>query len=249
MKDISISLKKISNVLGANFLRIQDLQVERNVDIRSDYPLALKESNLQYQENRFKVVQNNISLEQQKLKRNLREANALKELAKQSNDLEALSQLEYRTMEFDDFSRRLESLKISMVLNNEGKVDSDYSKWSDFAGFGMSEKDFDRRNLLSELVQEYTSNVNSIHSTIKNREDQLAYKIALLDEQIRELEHQEIQEMLAQVNAERERYFEQEYFVDSIVQGSNEAQKELEKLLNSKPAENKGAENPPPKNN
>ncbi len=238
MMRTSKSLNKIANDLGVSLLRVWELQTERNVDIRSDYPLALKESSTSYQKNRFKSMQNKIAIEEQKVKKNFREANILKEKAKQSNNLEALSQLDYHSMEFDDYARRLESLKISLVENQPKQVETDYSRWSDFSGLGMSEKDFDHRNILRSQVKENTNNVNAITKIFRNKQGQLVYEIAVMDQRIRELENQEIKDKIAQLDEERKRYFDQDYFVNSIVQGDNGAQIKLEELLDTqKPGE------------
>ncbi len=245
----SKSLNKIANDLGIGLLNVWELQTERNVDIRSDYPLALKEISTGYQRNRFKFMQNKIAMEEQKIRKNLRETNILKEIANQTNDLEVLSQLDYRSMEFDDYARRLESLKVSLVENQPKQVEADYSKWSDFSGLGMSEKDFDRRNLLRSQVKENTGNGNAITETFRKKQDQLVYEIAVIDRRIRELENQEIEDKIAQLDEERKRYFDQDYFVSSIVQGVNGAKIKLEELLDTQKPGNNEASEIPGKNN
>ena len=89
---------------------------------------------------------------------------------------------------------------------------------------GMSEKDFDHRNILRSQVKENTNNVNAITKIFRNKQGQLVYEIAVMDQRIRELENQEIKDKIAQLDEERKRYFDQDYFVNSIVQGDNGAQ-------------------------
>ena len=98
-------------------------------------------------------------------------------------------------------------------------------------------------------MKENTSNGNAITETFRKKQDQLVYEIAVMDHRIRELENQEIEDKIAQLYEERKRYFDQDYFVSSIVQGDNGAQIKLEELLNTQKSGNKEASKIPEKNN
>ncbi len=214
--EISKSLRKISRRLALNWARLNKLRSTGEVDIMTDYPVAKRESGLKSQNYSFSRLGNQVQLEQQALRRNKRELAGLIAKAEKNGDHEALALLELRSRELENLFGRLESFNVRLAESGTEELETDYTAWADFSGFGMSDEGFVRMQEISQGIQIYNNNMSAINDAFREKESQLQVKIAFLDEEITDLERQEKKARLDELKAERDRYFAEEYFINSF---------------------------------
>jgi len=206
-------IRKTLKRLSDRLVEVQRLQYARRVDVFADYPLAQKESKDRYRVAKVEAMKRQVAQEKQKLAAFKQELRQLVQKAQAENNLDALSRLEYRDASLKDLEKRLEVFSVYLQESDTPPPETDFTRWADFSGFGMSDLDFVRMRTIDHTVAQRNDLIGVINNSIRRRQQALMQKIALLDDRIDALEKEELRKKIAAERERRERYFEEQYFV------------------------------------
>jgi len=230
-KNLKKDVRKALNKIESNLSDIQRFQNIKRVDVLADYPVARKESDLKFQKQKLARLQNEVRSEQQKLEFYKEEIASLMEEAEKTQNTDALSKLDYREIEMDELKDRLEVFMVNLSETDVKMLDTDFEKWSDFSGFGMSDLDFVRMKNIDKRIESYNENIVLINSSLQKKEKEILCELAVMDGTIVELEKSVYMKKIESIKAERERYFAEDYFVNRTSELELNPDQELEKLL------------------
>ena len=139
--------------LKSNLSEIEKFQLGHRVDILADYPVAKKESDIRYQKIKLNEMRNDVANEQRKLEFYKEEIALLLQKAEQSQNAEAVNRLNYRELELEELKNRLEVFMVVLSENDVKLLDTDFRKWSNFSGFGLSDLDFVRMQNIDRTIE------------------------------------------------------------------------------------------------
>jgi len=121
-----------------------------------------------------------------------------------------------------------------MVFLSQSKVDqleTDFRKWSDFSGFGISDLDFVLMKSLDQQMETYNKNTSLINTALKQKEEMLLRDLALLDGKITVLEQSLQSKKIEDLKKKREQYFAEDYFINKPSELQTDGDQELKILF------------------
>ena len=229
--DLERAVNHTTHKLEAKLIDLQKFQNASRVDILADYPLARKESNLHFQQQKLNTMRTEADSEQQKLEEFKEEVAKLLTEARQKQDRTTMDQLEYRNLEMTDLENRLEAFMVFISHSKVNPPETDYRKWSDFSGFGISDLDFVWMKSLDQQREIYHNHALLINTALKQKEEKLLRDLALLDGKITVLEQSMQTKKIADLKSKREKYFSEDYFVNKTSELQMDGDQELKILL------------------
>ena len=206
-------IRKTLRSLSDDLVRARRLQIVGRVDVFADYPLAQEESKDRYKAARVRKMKRQVAEEKRQLAAYKQELRQLIRKAREKNNLDALSRLEYRGASLADLEKRLEVFSVYLQESDTPPPETDFTQWADFSGFGMSDLDFVRMRTIDHTVAQRNDLIGVINETIRRQQRALQKKIALLDDRIDALEKEELRKKIRREQDRRRRYFEEQYFV------------------------------------
>ncbi len=233
-EELKIDINQAIPKLKSKLTEIQRFQRGQRIDILADYPVAKKESDIKFQKMTLGKMRNDVELEQRKLEFYKEEIVSLLKKAEQSQNSEAINQLNYRDLELAELKNRLEVFMVILSENEVTMMDTDYRKWSNFSGFGMSDLDFVRMKSLNRNIQKNSDFISLINSTLRQKEKGILRNLAVMDGKITDLEQSVYRENIEKIKSERERYFAEDYFISQISESDKDPDQVLKMLLEKK---------------
>jgi len=220
--------QRITETLGYNELRrnivktrnrllhslkiLQKFKDIRQVDILADYPLAQKQSNLKYQQELLKNMAASIKKERQQIQQYRKELSQLIKLAQEQKNMDVLSKLEFQQEGLETLTQKLEAFMVFVSESKYADLDTDFEKWTNFSGFGMSDLDFMRMKAVENQIIAYNRNVETINNVLKYRQKQVLIQMEDLAEKEKQLQEQLRRQKIQQLRQKQKEYFLNEYF-------------------------------------
>ena len=212
-RELTKRIRRVLARLGRQLTEVRKLQNWQRIDVFSDYPLARLETESRAKARRIQAMQREVARERERIARLRAELQVLVQKAKAENNLDALSRLEYRDVSMQDLEKKLEVFAAFLQQSDVKIPDTDFTKWADFSGFGMSDLDFVRMRMIDQTIGQHNDLVSVINEAIQKRQQMLRQKIALLDDRIDELEKEQLRKRIAEEQKRKLDYFENQYFV------------------------------------
>ncbi|RMD93162.1 MAG: hypothetical protein D6813_04565 [Calditrichaeota bacterium] len=184
----------------------------RNINYFIDYPLATKESFIKYRKNILSEISQEMDLENKKLTHYLNQVQSLQEIAAYSPDLDAKLDLEILEEDLSQLQNNTSQLDAWVAENQVENIQTDFDRWADFSGFGMSDITFQTIQEKNKQLSDYASKIGLINKILIHKKEELEKKIAEYDEQVRKIEEKLHKEKIEQEKKEREKYFKEHYF-------------------------------------
>lgn len=184
----------------------------RNINYFIDYPLATKESFIKYRKNILSEISQEMDLENKKLTHYLNQVQSLQEIAAYSPDLDAKLDLEILEEDLTQLQNNTSQLDAWVAENQVENIQTDFDRWADFSGFGMSDITFQTIQEKNKQLSDYASKIGLINKILIHKKEELEKKIAEYDEQVRKIEEKLHKEKIEQEKKEREKYFKEHYF-------------------------------------
>jgi hypothetical protein len=230
-KDLKNDVRKALKKIDINLSEIQKFQNLKRVDVLADYPVARKESDIKFQKQKLNKLRDDVKTEQQKIEFYKEEVASLLEKAEKSQNTDIMSQIDYRDLELEELKDRLEVFWVTLSENDVKLMDTDFKKWSDFSGFGMSDLDFVRMKSIDKNIERYNDHISLINSAFEYKEKEILNNLAVMDRKISGLEKAVHLKNIEKMKMDRERYFAEDYFVNKTSELEIDADQELKILL------------------
>ncbi|MEK7727445.1 MAG: tetratricopeptide repeat protein [candidate division KSB1 bacterium] len=193
---------------------LESYQADRSIEKVNylvEYPLAIKESGA---EHRKEVVQNlmaHLESEQQSLQADIDSLRALasapgKKPANLSIDLKILQD------NLRQLRSRMERFQTWLATYDVEEVQSDFERWADFSGFGMSDLTLQELDRREHKINTDSRNLGAIDQVLRDRRTNLEMRIKRFDDEMRRIEAELLEEQVRLDKLEHEKYFENLYF-------------------------------------
>lgn len=202
------ALKQRDRLLKA----LETYQADRSVgkvNYFLDYPLATREATNSY---RRKIVQDlvqEMEIEKARIEKDFREAQRLlrENPERASNvDLIALQQ------DLENLQDRIDRFQTWLSEHRVEDVETDFNRWADFSGFGMSDITMQEMLKRENRISLYTENVQFIEKLMKQRREALEERLRRFDEEMEKIRKELEYEQLRLKKLEHEKIFEKLYF-------------------------------------
>jgi len=246
-KDLQRDIRRrIRRLMGTLEVYQADRRIKK-VDYFADYPLARKESVANYREEILNRILQQIRIEKSRIAEGLQNVQNWIKQAKKQDNWEAVVKLETKEQELIRLRDRLDSYYVYLLEREDKEVNTDFNRWADFSGFGMSDLDFTQLKLLDRKIEEYQRNAGVIELAIARKKKEMEKRVWELTQRMNRLQREIERKKLLEQLKKKEEYFQTQYFVtEEPGMGVEKAKGELEFLLKAKPKEKKPEEKPQP---
>jgi hypothetical protein len=175
------------------------------------YPLAIKESGA---EHRKEVVQNlmaHLEREQENLQADI---DSMRALAAGSERKPVSLSIDLKILQDDlqHLRRRMERFQTWLAAYEVEEVQSDFERWADFSGFGMSDLTLQELDRREQKINVDSRNLAAIDQVLRHRRADLEMRIKRFDEEMKRIEEELLEEQVRLDKLEHEKYFENVYF-------------------------------------
>lgn len=178
-----------------------------------DYPLATKEAGQQYRKQMLRELSTGIAQEQAQLNRVLTQVAALQnETGNNHTALNTDIQLEVLNSELFQLYERAQRLESWTHENTASEVKTDFNRYADFSGFGMSDATFAAIQQKDKVLAKLSDYKNAIANLVIERKEYLEDRVRAYEAEIRRLEKETQQKRLEQEKEKRREYLQESYF-------------------------------------
>jgi tetratricopeptide (TPR) repeat protein len=184
-----------------------------NTNYFIEYPLATKEGTVKYRMAILSDLVQQIDNERRRIRDNLERAERLQgKNAYYTANLNAKFDLEILENELKHLKHRSSQLQAWLVDNQVQDLNTNFDKWADLSGFGISEITFQNIKERDERISDLSTNINSINQILQERRKSLEQKLVELDEQIEQIEEKLRKQKIENEKKKTESYFNESYF-------------------------------------
>lgn len=177
-----------------------------------DYPLATKKGMAGHRSQIMADLGSEIDREKTRLKSTLAQVSALQKELQQYAGFNGEAKLELMHAELSQLYDRTQWLQSWLWENDTPAPQTDFNRYADFSGFGMSDATFAAIQQKEEVIAELSSNKHAIAQLILDRKKQLEDRVRAYKAKIRRLERENREEHLQQELEERQEYLQESYF-------------------------------------
>ncbi len=193
---------------------LENYQADRSIEKVNylvEYPLAVKESGAEYRAELVGNLMAHLEREQETLKADI---DGLLALAASSSKKSTSVTVDLNILQEDlhNLRRRMERFQTWLASYEVEKVSSDFERWADFSGFGLSDlalQELDRRE---QKINADSRNLSSIDQVLRDRRSDLELRIKRFDAEMKRIEEELLEEQVRLDKLEHEKYFENVYF-------------------------------------
>ncbi len=187
-----------------------DRAIEK-VNYLVEYPLAIKESGAEY---RKEVVQNlmaHLESEQESLQADI---DSLRAIAAAPGKKPASLSIDFKILQDNllQLRRRMERFHTWLATYDVADVQSDFERWADFSGFGMSDLTLQELDRREQKINADSRNLIAIDQVLRDRRADLEMRIKRFDDEMKRIEQELLEEQVRLDKLEHEKYFENVYF-------------------------------------
>jgi len=203
-----------------------------NVNHFIEHPLATKEGGIQYRRGVVKNMYQDIVSEKKRLERDVKVLSELIEQHGSRTDISAEVDLEMLQDDLVDLKNKLNRLQIWIANNPMSEVNTDFEKWADFSGFGLSDINYSTLIDKEKKIETYSQNIEAINRLLAKKRKVLETKITNYDRRMSKLSYEVNEEKIRLEKLERKKYFESIYFDTKQKEIERETEnEELERIL------------------
>jgi len=178
-----------------------------------DYPLATKEAVQRYRKEMLQELSTDLSQEQAQLNNVMTQVAMLqKEIGQNHTAVNADMQLEVLNSEVFNLYERMQRLQAWTHENTATEVKTDFNRYADFSGFGMSDATFAAIQQKDKVLAKLSDYKNAIANLVIERKEYLRDRVRAHEAELRRLEKERQQERLEQEREERREYLQESYF-------------------------------------
>ncbi len=176
-----------------------------------EYPMAIKESGLEYRREVIGNLAAHLTSEQERVSANLDSLGVLAAKsaggsAKLGLDLKILQEdLNHLKFRMDRFQTWLASYKVSEAHSN-------FDQWADYSGFELSDLAFQEITQREQRIASASQNLTSIQNLLEGRKTDLEMFLKHIDTEMKRIEEEIVEEQIRLDKLEHEKYFENVYF-------------------------------------
>ena len=176
-----------------------------------EYPLAIKESGAEHRKEAVQNLMAHLESEQETLQADIDSLRAIaaapgKKPVSLSIDLKILQD------NLQHLRRRMERFQTWLATYEVEEVQSDFERWADFSGFGMSDLTLQELDRREQKMNADSRNLASIDQVLRTRRADLEMRIKRFDDEMKRIEAELLEEQTRLDKLEHEKYFENVYF-------------------------------------
>ncbi len=181
-----------------------------------EYPLAIKESGVEYRREVIANLAAHLTSEQQRVRAHIDSLSALAsrsdgralagESARLALDVKILQEdLNHLKFRMDRFQSWLAGYKADAVRSN-------FDQWADYSGFELSDLAFQEIEQREHNIASASQNLSSIQGLLEARKTDLETFLKQIDAEMKRIEEEIVAEQIRLEKLESEKYFENVYF-------------------------------------
>ena len=187
-----------------------DAAIEK-VNYLVEYPLAVKESGAEHRKEVVQSLMAHLESEQQSLQADIDSLRALAAVPgkKPTNLTIDLKILQDNLVQL---RQRMERFQTWLATYEVEDVQSDFERWADFSGFGMSDLTLQELDRREQKINADSRHLASIDQVLRDRRTALERRIKRFDDEMKRIEAELLAEQVELDKREHEKYFENVYF-------------------------------------
>ncbi|MGH7491609.1 MAG: hypothetical protein ACREOO_04365 [bacterium] len=174
-----------------------------------EYPLAIKESGVQYRREVIANLAAHLASEQERVRANIDSLRAL--TAMSGNGATALD-LKVLQEDFNNLKHRVDRFQTWLASYKVEAARSNFDQWADYSGFELSDLAFEEIEQREQKIASASMNLSSIESLLEARKTDLESFLRQIDAEMKRIEEEIVEEQIRLDKLEHEKYFENVYF-------------------------------------
>lgn len=203
-----------------------------NVNAFITHPLATKEGGIRYRRGMIKNMVQDMLAEKKQVERDIQNLSKLIESQQNKTGVSAEIDLELLQEDLASLKNQLNRLQIWLANNAMDESNTNFEKWADFSGFGMSDINFSSLLERERKIATYSENIEAIDRLLAKKRKSLESKVTDYDQRMLKLIENMNEEKARVEKQERKKYFDTIYFDTKQQEVERQAQKnEYEKIL------------------
>ena len=183
-----------------------------NASYLVDYPLAAKESSIEYQDEVLSSLSRELQMEANRIENALDSIGSLSDTLNAGGNLAAQMDLEYLQSELGDLRSRLSRFRHWVTVKSPPEPASNIDRWSDMSGYGMSDIVLEGRKERLERINNLQQNITSINQILEQRRQELEAQMKEFEQRLLELQEEFLAKKIEYEKQERQTYFDLIYF-------------------------------------
>lgn len=177
-----------------------------------DYPLAVKEGGMIYQQDILKQTITELVDEKHRVKTDLEMISQLLTASSSETQMEVMMDLEILEEDLKDLHNQLNRFQVWLANKHLEQLDTDTEYWADFSGFGISDINYTTYYEQIRKIGSLSRNINYIDEVLRNKKSELEQRITEFDSQTIKIEREMQAEKIRLDKLEKEKYFRDLYF-------------------------------------
>ncbi len=203
-----------------------------NVNAFITHPLATKEGGIRYRRGMIKNMVQDMLAEKKQVERDIQNLSKLIESQQNKTGVSAEIDLELLQEDLASLKNQLNRLQIWLANNAVDESSTNFEKWADFSGFGMSDINFSSLLERERKIATYSENIDAIERLLAKKRRNLESKVTDYDQKMLKLIENMNEEKARVGKQERKKYFDTIYFDTKQKEVERQSQKnEYEKIL------------------
>lgn len=183
-----------------------------NVNAFITHPLATKEGGIRYRRGMIKNMVQDMLAEKKQVERDIQNLSKLIESQQNKTGVSAEIDLELLQEDLASLKNQLNRLQIWLANNAVDESSTNFEKWADFSGFGMSDINFSSLLERERKIATYSENIEAIERLLAKKRKSLESKVTDYDQKMLKLIENMNEEKARVEKQERKKYFDTIYF-------------------------------------
>ncbi len=181
-----------------------------------DYPLAVKEGGMLFQQDILKKTITELIEEKRRVKSDLEMISQLLTASSAETQMEVMMDLEILEEDLKDLHNQLNRFQVWLANNHIEQLDTETEYWADFSGFGISDINYTTYYEQIRKINSLSRNMNYIDEILRNKKSELEQRINEYDSQAIKIEREMNAEKIRLDKLEKEKYFRDIYFETKV---------------------------------
>ncbi|MBD3288454.1 tetratricopeptide repeat protein [candidate division KSB1 bacterium] len=181
-----------------------------------DYPLAVKEGGMLYQQDIMKKTISELLEEKRRVKSDLEMISQLLTVSSAETQMEVMMDLEILEEDLQDLHNQLNRFQVWLSNNNLEELDTETEYWADFSGFGISDINYTTYYEQIRKISSLSKNLSYVDEILRKKKDELEKRISEYDSHALKIEREMEAEKIRLDKLEKEKYFRDLYFETKV---------------------------------
>jgi hypothetical protein len=176
-----------------------------------EYPLAIKESGVEYRREVIANLAAHLASEQKRVSANI---DSLRALTAKSGGSSAALALDLKVLQedFNNLKYRVDRFQTWLAGYKVDAARSNFDQWADYSGFELSDLAFEEIEQREQKIASASFNLSSIENLLEARKTSLESLLKQIDAEMKRIEAEIVEEQIRLDKLEHEKYFENIYF-------------------------------------